>query len=255
LISGGIAPGHALDEMSTRPFTKKRSAPDGGAKGNYQKNKFAKTGPTTSKPGKQSLAHSGKPSYTGKPAQSGKGKAPVKDESEVKRRKQPVTLGGGEVPDDEDEDMSGDDYADGDEMDVDEVEGVNSEGGNGEATEKRPRLSKAEKAALHAAQPHRTTLLPSHPLLQDKLLPLWETARRAEMPKDERKKAIEELWAAVKGRVGEISKGHKGGRVLQTVCCSIAICSHADGLRRSSSTAARTNGSVSRWSSNHSGAR
>lgn len=26
-----------------------------------------------------------------------------------------------------------------------------------------------------------------------------------------------ELWAAVKGRVGEVRGGHKGGRVLQTV--------------------------------------
>jgi pumilio family protein 6 len=78
-------------------------------------------------------------------------------------------------------------------------------------------MSKAEKAAAHAAQPHRTTLLPSHPLLQDTLLPLWETARRTDTPKDERTKAVKELYQAVKGRILEISKGHKGGRVLQTV--------------------------------------
>jgi pumilio family protein 6 len=59
--------------------------------------------------------------------------------------------------------------------------------------------------------------LPSHQLLQE-LLPLWEPARRADISKEERIKAVKELWAAAKGRVGEISRGHKGGRILQTVC-------------------------------------
>ena len=86
-----------------------------------------------------------------------------------------------------------------------------------QSVEQRPRMSKTERAALHAAQPHRTALLPSHPLLHDKLLPLWETARRAELGKEERKKAVADLWDIVKGRVGEVSRGHKGGRVLQTV--------------------------------------
>lgn len=89
--------------------------------------------------------------------------------------------------------------------------------GEHDSEEKKPRMSKAEKAALHAAQPHRTSLLPSHPLLHDTLLPLWETARKADLSKEERKAAIAELWGAVKGRVGEVSRGHKGGRVLQTV--------------------------------------
>jgi pumilio family protein 6 len=207
--------------MSTKQFNKKRSAPDAGGK----PSKFAKTGggaPKTAT-GKWDWKANKTGSFAGngKPRGGDKGKAPAKakDEgSEVKRRKQPVTLGGGEV-EAEDEDMSGDDYSDevegeGEGMDVDGVAQDKSAGAEG--SEKKPRLSKAEKAALHAAQPHRTTLLPSHPLLQE-LSPLWETARRAEMPKEERKKAIDELWSAVKGRVGEISKGHKGGRILQTV--------------------------------------
>lgn len=70
---------------------------------------------------------------------------------------------------------------------------------------------------MHAAQPHRTTLLPSHPLLQDTLLPLWEQARRADISKQERTEAISALWNAVKGRVKEVARGHKGGRVLQTI--------------------------------------
>ncbi|KLT41976.1 ARM repeat-containing protein [Cutaneotrichosporon oleaginosum] len=78
-------------------------------------------------------------------------------------------------------------------------------------------MSKAERAALHAAQPHRKTLLPSHALLTETLLPLWETARRLEMPKEERVAAIAALWAAVQGHVLEISRGHKGGRILQTI--------------------------------------
>ena len=87
----------------------------------------------------------------------------------------------------------------------------------GSSTEKPfQRMSKGERAALHAAQPHRTTLLPSHALLQS-LLPKWEQARRAELKPEERKRAVRELWEGVQGRVGEISRGHKGGRILQTV--------------------------------------
>lgn len=107
-----------------------------------------------------------------------------------------------------------------DEMEVDQPEGEAAEatvGENGEPAEKRPKMSKTERAALHAAQPHRTALLPSHPLLHGTLLPLWEKARRADLGKEERKVAVKELWDSAKGRVGEISRGHKGGRVLQTV--------------------------------------
>lgn len=60
-------------------------------------------------------------------------------------------------------------------------------------------------------------MLPSHPLLHDTLLPLWETARKADLSKEERKVAVRELYEAVKGRVKEVGRGHKGGRVLQTV--------------------------------------
>lgn len=141
---------------------------------------------------------------------------PKKNEKDEPRRKRPVTSGGGDEPLDYDE-VAGEEYGDGD---------VQMEEGGGEPAEKKPRMSKAEKAAQHAAQPHRTTLLPSHPLLQETLLPLWETARRTDTPKDERTKAVKELYAAVKGRILEISKGHKGGRVLQTVCLHIfnSIC-------------------------------
>jgi len=133
---------------------------------------------------------------------------PKKNEKDEPRRKRPITSGGGDEPLELDYDeVAGEEYGDGD---------VQMEEG-GEPAEKKPRMSKAEKAAQHAAQPHRTTLLPSHPLLQETLLPLWETARRTDTPKDERTKAVKELYAAVKGRILEISKGHKGGRVLQTV--------------------------------------
>ena len=137
---------------------------------------------------------------------------PKKNEKDEPRRKRPITSGGGDEPLELDYDeVAGEEYGDGD---------VQMEEG-GEPAEKKPRMSKAEKAAQHAAQPHRTTLLPSHPLLQETLLPLWETARRTDTPKDERTKAVKELYAAVKGRILEISKGHKGGRVLQTVSSSM----------------------------------
>lgn len=111
----------------------------------------------------------------------------------------------------------GEDEEDDIDMSSDEAEEhVHGENCSHGPEEKRPRLSKEEKAALHAAQPHRVTLLPSHALLQE-LIPLWEPARRADTSKEERRAAIEALWAAVKGRVGEVSRGHKGGRILQTV--------------------------------------
>lgn len=138
--------------------------------------------------------------YKGKPKEEA-------DEKPVYRKRPITATGPARDMDDEDEDMSSE-LEDGG-----EVEEVPQDG---EPAEKKPRLSKAEKAALHAAQPHRTTLLPSHGLLQE-LLPLWEPARRADISKEERNKAIKELWAVAKGRVGEISRGHKGGRVLQTV--------------------------------------
>ncbi|KAL1411281.1 Pumilio y domain member 6 [Vanrija albida] len=135
----------------------------------------------------------------------GKDKAKEVDQP-VQKRKRPVTQGGGE----EDDAMSVDEQDD-------EFDGEEGGEGAGETQEKKGKMSKAERAALHAAQPHRTSLLPSHPLLHDTLLPLWETARRSDTPKDERNAAIKELWEAVKGRVAEISRGHKGGRVLQTI--------------------------------------
>jgi len=139
---------------------------------------------------------------------------PKKNEKDEPRRKRPITAGGGDEPLDYDE-VAGEEYGEGD---------IQMEEG-GEPAEKKPRMSKAEKAAQHAAQPHRTTLLPSHPLLQETLLPLWETARRTDTPKDERTKAVKELYAAVKGRILEISKGHKGGRVLQTVRFHLIVLS------------------------------
>ncbi|KIR26820.1 pumilio domain-containing protein [Cryptococcus deuterogattii LA55] len=142
--------------------------------------------------------------------------APREREEETKKRKKPITQGGGE----QDEDVSMDEGSFSDEDQEDrgaESNDVDMDDGDAQgAAQEKKRLSKAEKQALHAAQPHRTTLLPSHPLLHDTLLPLWETARRADLSKEERKKAITELWEAVKGRVIEVSRGHKGGRVLQT---------------------------------------
>lgn len=193
--------------MSTRTFTKKRPAHDD----NGRSAKFAKRDGPGNKPSYQKpykpYDKANKPFDKGK----GKGKTYEKEEAHAKR-KRPVTAGGGEVDVDADED---------EEMAYEEVEQdaeINNGDGNetGEG-EKRPRMTKAERSALHAAQPHRTALLPSHPLLHDTLLPLWEVARRADLGKEERKKAVTELYEAAKGRVLEISKGHKGGRVLQTV--------------------------------------
>ncbi|TYJ56605.1 hypothetical protein B9479_002697 [Cryptococcus floricola] len=184
--------------MAPKPaFNKKRTAPDAGAAP-----KKAKV--TNDKPAKK---------------QSKPRSAPREREEEIKKRKKPITQGGGDEDDDAsmgEESFSDEeeDFAEGEDVEMGE-DGA-AEGAEG-AQEKKPRMTKAEKLALHAAQPHRTSLLPSHPLLQDTLLPLWETARRADLSKEDRKKAIVELWEAVKGRVGEVSRGHKGGRVLQTI--------------------------------------
>jgi hypothetical protein len=177
----------------------------------------------------------------------GKGKFPpkAKSEKDEPRRKRPITSGGGDEPLDYDE-VQAEEYDAGEDVDM------GGEGAGGEPAEKKPRMTKTEKAAVHAAQPHRTTLLPSHPLLQDTLLPLWETARRTDTPKEERTKAVRELYAAVKGRILEISKGHKGGRVLQTVsypwnlqCTSLTY--------RLSSMETRKRGQESQWNYNPNG--
>lgn len=184
--------------------SKKRSAPSSAGPSKKPFNKpFNKN---------SSNQANGKPrSFAGKPAS--KGKQPARAEEDVeKHRKRPITQSApvNDDGDDEDVDMSSEEAG---------GEGASGQNGavDGEEAVKRPRMTKTEKAALHAAQPHRTALLPSHPLLQDKLLPLWETARRADLGKEERKKAVNELWESVKGRVAEVSRGHKGGRVLQTV--------------------------------------
>lgn len=186
--------------MSTTRGTKRSadSAPSSGPK--FKSAKSANFKGKSDGKSKPKWDHKAKPSNF-----KGKDKAPAEQQQPVQKRKRPVTQGGGEEDDDE---MSVD------EQDYDEEEQGAEAGGE---VEKKGKMTKAERAALHAAQPHRTSLLPSHPLLQDTLLPLWETARRSDTPKDERNTAIKELWQAVKGRVAEISRGHKGGRVLQTV--------------------------------------
>ena len=185
--------------MSTATTQRKRSAP--GA------DKYKGNGKFNNGPQKFNKNNNGQYRNT-KPEP--KGKSAPKEEQAV-RRKKPVTQGGGSEEEIEDE------GSDDDEMEVDGAEEGEAQGESGEPPEKRPKMSKAEKAALHAAQPHRTSLLPSHPLLHGTLLPLWETARKSDLGKEERKVAVKELWDAVKGRVGEVSRGHKGGRVLQTV--------------------------------------
>lgn len=192
--------------MAPKASQKKRPASDAG-----------------SAPKKAKITQSDKTSKSAAQKQSKPRSAPREREEEAKKRKKPITQGGGE----EDEDASMDEGSFSDEDQEDQgAEGNDVDMDDGDAQGAAPekkRLSKAEKQALHAAQPHRTTLLPSHPLLHDTLLPLWETARRADLSKEERKKAITELWEAVKGRVIEVSRGHKGGRVLQTVC---PVCSN-----------------------------
>lgn len=248
--------------MSTRTYTNtnnKRSAPGSsgpGGKSGYQGKSSGYQGKSGQKGGYGSGNNGssyGKPQRDFRPTkpQPGtfKGKQPQKEEAAV-RRKRPVTQGGGSEEEKED-----DDEVDDDEMDVDQPEGVEgATGENGEPAEKRPKLSKAEKAALHAAQPHRTSLLPSHPLLHGTLLPLWEKARRADLGKEERKVAVKELYESAKGRIGEISRGHKGGRVLQTVRSAISFA-EMKLMPRSSSTEARRSDWALRWSCSLSGER
>ncbi|KAK4684513.1 pumilio homology domain family member 6, partial [Tremellales sp. Uapishka_1] len=194
--------------MSSRQQGTKRSFPSGGNanKSGGPKSKFAKT---TSSSGPSKFS---KPS-NGKPAASKQKPRSNPKEDATQRRKKPVTQGGGE----EDVDMSGEEE-DYEEVPAEEdIEMEHKDENGGAEQEKKPRMSKAEKLALHAAQPHRTSLLASHPLLHDTLLPLWETARREDVTKEERVKIVGELYQAVKGRVGEVSRGHKGGRVLQTI--------------------------------------
>lgn len=166
----------------------------------------------------------------GKPASRGQNKAqfdsrPAKKDTDVVKRKAPIT-GKRYEEDEEDEDdveMADGEFDDYEEVPADaDMEDVEQEhaGAQGQVEldgEQVKKLSKAEKAALHAQQPHRTTLLPSHPLLKDTLLPLWEQARRADLSKEEKSKRVKELYEAVKGRVREVSRGHKGGRILQTI--------------------------------------
>ncbi|OCF71984.1 pumilio domain-containing protein [Kwoniella mangroviensis CBS 8886] len=219
--------------MSSKQLNKKRSAPDGSSSSAGGKSKFSKTNNGKPQPSKsfanKGNENAGKYQNKNKSNNNNNGKsrsAPIREkEEDVKRRKKPITAGGGEENVDDDEDISMDDDDEGsfsEEEDEDEDEEMGDKAlerneGEGEGQEKKPKLTKSEKLALHAAQPHRTTLLPSHPLLHDTLLPLWETARRADLSKDQRKKAINELYNAVKGRINEVSRGHKGGRVLQTI--------------------------------------
>lgn len=185
--------------MSSKVQNKKRPAPEGAQKSSHKSAKFNKsTGPRKSDVHHKSAAV--------------KPKSGRDVEEDAPKRKRPITSNdAAEV-----EDVEDDEYQD-DHMEVDQVEDDAGASTSQAPLEKRPRMTKAERQALHAAQPHRTALLPSHPLLQDTLLPLWEKARRADLGKEERKQAIAELWESAKGRVAEISRGHKGGRVLQTV--------------------------------------
>ncbi|WWC61243.1 uncharacterized protein I303_103824 [Kwoniella dejecticola CBS 10117] len=227
--------------MSSKQYNKKRSFGEGSGSGSApsKSNKFSKS--NNGKPSKPAGAYKGNSNNNGNKPKGNvnggdkKGKsrsAPREKEEEIKRRKKPITAGGGEEEEDEDEDISmGEEDDLGDEYDEDDDELMGDQalekagdgdaeaeaGADGGDQEKKPKLSKSEKLALHAQQPHRTTLLPSHPLLHDTLLPLWETARRADLSKEQRKKTINDLYNAAKGRIGEISRGHKGGRVLQTI--------------------------------------
>jgi pumilio family protein 6 len=178
--------------------TRKRPAP-GSRNSAYSKTPFDKSSSRSKSNGKPSS----------KPFSSGRKPAGEAPKSEDVKRKRPITAPINNYDDDEDTKSATSETED----HVDE-NGVETQE---EPAEKRPRLSKTERAALHAAQPHRTSLLPSYPLLHDKLLPLWEKARRGDLSKEERPVAVRELWEAVKGRVAEVSRGHKGGRVLQTI--------------------------------------
>ncbi|WWC85370.1 uncharacterized protein L201_000233 [Kwoniella dendrophila CBS 6074] len=232
--------------MSSKQFNKKRSAPDGSNSAPSGKSKFSKSnnGKPSGKPNSFSNGKGGKPNNNNNNnSNGGKSKSnnsksrsvPREREEDIKKRKKPITLGGGEEDvEDEDEDISmdeddedeqeGGDYYSDNEGDEDQIMGDkalekagNANGDDGTIEEKRPKLSKAEKAALHAQQPHRKTLLPSFTLLQETLLPLWENARRSDLSKDDKKKSIQELYQSTKGRINEISRNHKGTRILQTI--------------------------------------
>ncbi|RXK38341.1 hypothetical protein M231_04383 [Tremella mesenterica] len=163
-------------------------------------------GPSSNDRAKFKSARFNKPSRAQKPSI----KSEKSPEHAAPQRKRPITQQGmGDEPDEEDVESDG--------MDVDSLDEKPDELTKDEPpAEKKVRMTKAERAALHAAQPHRTTLLPSYPLLQDTLLPLWEKARRSDLAKEERKTTIAELWTAAQGRVGEIFRSHKGARILQT---------------------------------------
>ncbi|KAJ9109007.1 hypothetical protein QFC21_000333 [Naganishia friedmannii] len=197
------------------PFqnNKKRSAPTSGGAAQAKK---PRVNNNKSKQDFKDVKGKGKASTTKKPIKSYRG---AEEKSTVApKRKQPLTAV--RVPQENDEDDDG-------EMDVDESEeesedvemspNVADGGQQRQDGQQRQSGQDAERLALHATQPHRTTKLPSHPLLQEKLLPLWEEARKADITKEERQAAIKQLWEAVKGRVGEVARGHKGGRVLQTI--------------------------------------
>jgi pumilio family protein 6 len=203
---------------------------NGGGGGGY---KGAKPAWNKGGNGKPSFNKGGKPDFNKGGNFKGKGKAAPREDDDAApaKRKRPVTQGGGEddaMSVDDNDDFDGDDFDMEEDGDKEGGEGAGAEGAGaegGEAVEKRGKMTKEERRALHAEQPHRRTLLPSYVLLTETLLPLWETARQSEMPKEERKAAISELYAAVKGHALEISRGHKGGRVLQTVS---VFCKHSD---------------------------
>ncbi|KAJ9125350.1 hypothetical protein QFC22_000310 [Naganishia vaughanmartiniae] len=188
------------------PFqnNKKRSAPTSGSSAQAKK---PRVNDTKSKQNFKDVKGKGKaPSATKKPIKSNRN---TEEKSAVApKRKQPLTAV--RVPQENDEEDDG-------EMDVDESEDTSEDVEMSANVVEAGPPREAERLALHATQPHRTTKLPSHPLLQEKLLPLWEEARKADITKEERQAAIKQLWQAVKGRVGEVARGHKGGRVLQTI--------------------------------------
>ncbi|KAJ9128036.1 hypothetical protein QFC24_000327 [Naganishia onofrii] len=206
------------------PFqnNKKRSAPTSGAAAQAKK---PRVNDNKAKQNFKDVKGKGKaPSGTKKPIKNYRS---TEEKSTVApKRKQPLTAVAQENDEDDDGEMDVDDSEEESEdveMSLDVAEdGQHRQGGQhrepGQDGETNKRMSKGKlKLALHATQPHRTTKLPSHPLLQEKLLPLWEEARKADITKEERQAAIKQLWEAVKGRVGEVARGHKGGRVLQTI--------------------------------------
>lgn len=221
---------------------KKRSAPASGSAGQFKKTKFGDN--KSQKPKPKDVKGKGKASVPSKKPVKTYRNVDAKP-APVPKRKTPLTsTAAPKADDDEDDDEMDVDGSEDDEEEDVEMEESSPDVSNGRAQdgasggEPNKRMSKgellpwiceisanifllAERQALHATQPHRTTKLPSHPLLQDKLLPLWEEARKADITKEERQAAIKQLWEAVKGRVGEVARGHKGGRVLQTVSPSL----------------------------------